>query len=356
MNSGFMEWLTRDPEDKSTQRELFEIGLLYAVFVLIAFFLDEIPMRWVLVSLAAGVALFWESGREFVRIGLLAAVIVFGVVRPFVIQAFYIPSRSMENTLLVNDHIFVNKFIYYFDEPDQWDIIVFEYPSNPRKDYIKRLVGRPGDTVALRDHQVIINGDPVEREYLHSETEIRLLTQPKSVTADGPPELLRFRGDAVEVNRRILMKEQNVENPIRMRMSILRVYREAGDHRIKEVHVNGTVRDSGLSNTFGPVHIPEAGETVDLTDLSPKELKFYFLLINRRSETSVTTRNGRIYRDGVPLNEYTVKEDMYFVLGDNRDHSEDSRVWGFVPESRLLGEAIFIYWPPSRMGLIGGWQ
>ncbi len=283
MESGFWEWLIRDSDEKSVRRELVEIGLLYLIFLGIMFFVDDVPLRWVLVAFAAGVVLFWESGREFLRIGLLAAVIVFGAVRPFVIQAFYIPSRSMENTLLVNDHIFVNKFIYYFKNPDRWDVIVFEYPNNPNKDYIKRLVGLPVDTAALSDHRLSINGRPVRKNYLHSETEIQFLKKPKPLSADGPPELLRFRGDAIGINQQIFMKEESVRNPVRMNMSILKVYREAGDHHVKEVHVNGTGRDSRLSDNFGPVKVPQKGETVDLTSLNGSELNFYFRLISRGS-------------------------------------------------------------------------
>lgn len=353
MNPDFWQWLTQDPEDKSTQRELVEIALLYGLFVVVALVLDEIPFRWVLISFGAGVALFWQSGRELVRIGLLAAVIVFGLVRPFVVQAFYIPSRSMENTLLINDHIFVNKFTYYFQEPDRWDIVVFEYPNNPRKDYIKRLVGRPGDTVAVRNHKVRLNGSYVPREYLHSEAEVRLLSDPKSITSDNP-NMIQFRGDGVEVNRRMILAQNNPSDPVQLRVSILKVFEEANDHRIKEVHVNGTSINRSLSRQFGPVHVPEKGDTVNLTDLSSRELNFYFRMISRQSDANLSTRDGMIYREGVPLKEYVVPEDMYFVMGDNRDHSEDSRVWGFVPENNLLGEAMFIYWPPIRVGVIGG--
>jgi signal peptidase I len=183
---------------------------------------------------------------------------------------------------------------------------------------------------------------------------MRLLSKPKSITSDEKPNLLRFEGDAVEVNRKLLLAENQVNNPVRLRTSILKVFREADDHRIKEVHLNGTVRNRGLSTNFGPITVPKADQTVDLTELSARELNFYFRLISRRTDENLSTRNGMIYRQGVPLEEYTVPENMYFVLGDNRDHSEDSRVWGFVPQSKLLGEAIFIYWPPTRVGLIGG--
>lgn len=353
MNSNFWNWLTKDTKEKSLRRELIEIFLLYGLFLCIAILFDEIPIRWILFSSVALIVLVWESGRELVRIGLLAAVIVFGLIRPFVVQAFYIPSRSMENTLLINDHIFVNKFIYRFKQPDRWDIVVFEYPNNPRKDYIKRLVGLPGETVSLRDHEVFIDGSRVDRRYLHSEAELRLLTNPSTDPSHEVPNMLRFRGDAVEVNRKLILAEETVSDPVRLRASVLKVFEEANDHQIKEVRLNGTVREQSRTSNFGPVTIPRKGQTVDLTELNSRELNFYFRLIQRKSTKNISTRNGLIYREGVPLKEYTVKENMYFVMGDNRDHSEDSRVWGFVPESNFLGEAIFIYWPLSRIGLIG---
>ncbi|MGE5664546.1 MAG: signal peptidase I, partial [Deltaproteobacteria bacterium] len=95
-----------------------------------------------------------------------------------VIQAFKIPSGSMENALLVGDHIFVNKFIYGyhipltkgrvldFRTPHRGDIIVFEFPEDPKKDFIKRVVGIPGDTVEIRRKKLFVNGVPVEESYV----------------------------------------------------------------------------------------------------------------------------------------------------------------------------------------------
>lgn len=353
MSQDFWNWLMADPEDKSLRRELVEIGILYALFVLIAYFFDDVPLRWTLFSTVALLALFWEGGREIVRIGLMAAVIVFGLIRPFGIQAFYIPSRSMENTLLINDHIFVNKFVYYVREPARWDIAVFEYPKQPSKDYIKRVVGLPGDTIAVRDHRVFINGKAVDRKYIRSEVEVRLLSDPKPIAEDLPPELIRFRGDGLTINRQMVLSQPDSNNPVRLRASLMKIFREAHDHRIKELYANGRGSRANLSASFGPVEVPKKGQMVDLSELNARELKFYFNIIQRHSPEPVSIRNQLIYRNGVPLETYTVPEDMYFFLGDNRDHSEDSRVWGFVPESMLLGEAFFIYWPPSRIGVIG---
>ncbi len=115
--------------------------------------------------------------REYVEAFVVALLIAL-VVRTLVIQAFKIPSGSMENTLLVGDHIFVNKFIFgyhipytkgrvlAFRRPMRGDIIVFEYPLDPSKDYIKRVEGLPGDTVEIRNKQLYVNGQPVVEKYV----------------------------------------------------------------------------------------------------------------------------------------------------------------------------------------------
>ncbi len=170
---------------------------------------------------------------------ILIAIILALFIRAFVVQAFKIPSGSMEPTLEVGDHILVNKFIYGIrmpvvntrlipvSRPDRGDIIVFEYPVEPDKDFIKRVVAISGDVVEIRDKNVYVNGQPADG-YTVKHTESRIL--PESV------------------------------NP----------------------------RDN-----FGPVTVPE---------------------------------------------------NAYFVLGDNRDNSYDSRFWGFVEDAAVKGEAFIIYW------------
>lgn len=170
---------------------------------------------------------------------IVIAVLLALFIRAFVVQAFKIPSGSMEPTLQVGDHILVNKFIYGIrlpvtntviipvSEPEKGDIIVFEYPVEPDKDFIKRVVGAPGDTVEIKDKKVYVNGRQVDN-YPVKHTEEDLLSG--------------------SVNKR---------------------------------------------DNFGPVTVPA---------------------------------------------------DAYFVLGDNRDHSYDSRFWGFVREEAIKGEAFIIYW------------
>jgi signal peptidase I len=88
---------------------------------------------------------------------ILVALVLTLIIRTFVIQAFKIPSGSMMPTLLVGDKLFVNKFLYRFEEPRSGDIIVFRYPSDPKKDFIKRLVAQGGERVEIRDGRIYVN-------------------------------------------------------------------------------------------------------------------------------------------------------------------------------------------------------
>ena len=114
--------------------------------------------------------------REWTR-SLLVAFVLFLLIRAFVVEAFKIPTSSMENTLLVGDFLLVNKAIYgaelpgtwlrlpAFHEPGRGDVVVFNPPHEPDKNYVKRLVGLPGDTLQMRDKVLFLNGQPVEEPY-----------------------------------------------------------------------------------------------------------------------------------------------------------------------------------------------
>lgn len=119
---------------------------------------------------AAGYLRRYRAGLlEFADSVLIALLLVFCILRPFVIQAFFIPSGSMENTLMVNDRILVNKFIYFFREPQHGDVAVFRAPKQAdpgRKDFIKRVMGLPGDRLSVREGKVYRNGQPLEEAYI----------------------------------------------------------------------------------------------------------------------------------------------------------------------------------------------
>ncbi|MBI4060068.1 MAG: signal peptidase I [Elusimicrobia bacterium] len=206
------------------------------------------------------------------------------VLMTFLMQAFKIPSGSMEKTLLIGDHLFVNKFIYGLRVPiwgkrilplrgvERGDVMVFEFPVvdpnethcgkvNAGENFIKRVVALPGETVAVRGGKVLINGRPApDEDHARWDDPYR---QPESAYAGG------------------ISSER---------------YQELWQEHKLDRALGDAQRDH-----FGPVRIP-AGS--------------------------------------------------YFMMGDNRDHSCDSRYWGPVSEKFIKGKAWFIYWPPSRMKVV----
>ena len=182
--------------------------------------------------------------REYFE-SIAIAVILALFIRTFVVQAFKIPTGSMENNLLIGDHLLVNKFVFgptasAFERAllpigiiRRGDIIVFKYQEEPGRDFIKRVIGLPGETLELRNKKVLINGQALDEPYVH------FLEPP-----GAPPE-----------------------------------FREVTSFDVRE--------------RYGPV---------------------------------------------------TISQNQYFVMGDNRDNSQDSRYWGFLARDYVKGKALLIYW------------
>lgn len=195
----------------------------------------------------------WEWAKS-----ISIAVLLFLVIRTFVVEAFKIPTGSMETTLLVGDWLLVNKAVYgaqvpftglrvpAFDDPERGDIVVFRYPLDPSESYVKRVVGTPGDRVAMRDGAVLVNGELQQEQYARH-------IQPETDHYD--PQF--------EWQRSYLAPE-----------------------------VDATAYRPSREN-WGPILVPEGN---------------------------------------------------YFVMGDNRDNSLDSRYWGFVERGLIKGQPLFIYY------------
>ena len=219
--------------------------------------------------------------------GLFPVILVVFLLRSFLFEPFKIPSGSMIPTLHVGDLILVNKFHYGVrlpvinkkivanNDPARGDVVVFRYPPDPRIDYIKRVVGLPGDEVAYLNKKLTINGQPVATQ-----------AQPDYYDEDS----LRYAQQASE-------RLGNAE------------------HRI-------------LTDKDRPSFVPgtHAYPNADACSYSAE---------------GVTCK--------VPLG-------RYFVMGDNRDNSVDSRYWGFVPDQTLVGRAFFVWMNFGNLGRIGGFQ
>src|SRR5437879_2829876 len=149
-----------------------------------------------------------ESAAEFLESALIAIVLVFLVIRPFVVQAFYIPSGSMQPTLMVGDRILVNKFIYRVTRPDHGDVVVFVAPhsaSPDEKDFIKRIIALPGETIEVVPTRAVVDGKPVaafvnqDPGYMVSAS-FRPNMQPVPAINVGRPDLPEVRDSEIVID------------------------------------------------------------------------------------------------------------------------------------------------------------
>lgn len=134
--------------------------------------------------------------REYAE-AIIIAVLLALVIRTFVVQAFKIPSGSMLPTLQIGDHILVNKFVYYFWPIERGDIIVFKFPQDESRDFIKRVIGLPGDTLEIRGREVLVNGKPLREPYaVYSDWPVARLGERERVGPFVvPPHRLFMMGD-----------------------------------------------------------------------------------------------------------------------------------------------------------------
>lgn len=244
---------------------------------------------------------------------ILGAIVVVMFINGAAIASFVVPTGSMENTVMTGDFLFVNKFLYGpttpqlipflniplpfykfpgIKEPEKNDVIVFIYPGDrdevePREFvyYLKRCVATAGDTLQIINKNLVVNGKTYDL-----------------------PEHGRF-------DRSI---------PI-----------YPGDRQRTFPPGENFDRDN-----YGPIRIPKRGDKVEIT---PENIRKWDVFITREGH-EVTSTSTNVYIDGKPVSQYTVQQDYCFALGDNRDNSLDSRYWGFVPYSNVVGTPIVVYW------------
>lgn len=244
---------------------------------------------------------------------LVFALLVAFALKLFFIEMFHIPSRSMEGTLLAGDQIVVNKMAYSFGLPRTIPFTSIELPFNARFSY---------RDVELFDVIVFdFPGEQDEAEPLHPQRYI------KRVVAT-PGDTLRLRRDTVYVN----------EQPLVFPPSGASIgYRYPAGRRSNRLYP--LLRPGNASN-FGAVVVPAKGAVLRL---DRKNIERWQVLIEREGNT-VEVRNRIVYVNGTPAADYVVRDNYYFVMGDNRANSHDSRFWGLVPESKIIGQALMVYW------------
>ncbi len=323
-------------------------------------------------------------GREWFD-AIVFAVIAATIIRTFLIEAYTIPTPSMEKSLLVGDFLFVSKVSYgartpmtplsfplahntlplvggksylewlklgYFRLPgfghvQRGDCVVFNWPAenegrptDKKENYIKRCIAIAGDSITIRDQQVYINGklQPLPPK---SQTSYHVVT-------DGS-------GFSLQALQRLGVTDIEPISPVEFNMHMTleaaAEMKNFGNVRLIEAnHVPAAnfqdfifPFDSKLGwnvDNFGPLYIPKKGVTVALNEQS---LPFYQKAIGDYEHNQLEVRNGKIFINGVESDKYTFKMDYYFMMGDNRHNSQDSRFWGYVPEDHVVGKAVFIW-------------
>lgn len=338
--------------------------------------LAYVSVKWVLISVAV---LLWARQilhreqrrhpdlamfREFLDAGLAAVVIVFLIIRPFLYQAYFIPSESMNPTLTQSDRVLVNKFVYRLSPPQRGDVIVFRPPEGrvpEQKDYIKRVIGLPGERVEVVPKSLQVDG----------KTLLRFTAHPASAMMTENYDPKQDIGFTYSLNggSTYLEKESGQAVITNGRQYELRVatYRK-GDHvrfTANEVFVN---EQPVLSIVFGPVrrtshdltqwggdpHLHGDLYTVNGTPrlilVQGRKLAFDegHVLVNGRRLPEPYVAEDPLYA----LPPLTVPRGEYFVLGDNRNYSFDSHAWGTLEAHRIIGRADVLFWPFDRRGFI----
>lgn len=246
--------------------------------------------------------------KQEIKSWALIILIALGI-KQTIVASYHVPTGSMENTIMTGDFLFGNNFIYGSRTPDwigipytrigfhipwfrlpaikkpaQGDVVIFKYPVDQYVHYVKRCIAAPGQTIEVRNKSVFIDGkrypDPVHSKYVRPTT-----------------------------------------------------YSEYWED------YNIFPRGAGNQDNYGPIYVPKEGDTLRLGEYPTQLLKNVVELAHH----SFYIQDGKIVIDGRKQDYYVVEQDYYFMMGDNRDNSLDSRFWGFVPFDLVVGKAMIVW-------------
>ncbi|MBE9463090.1 signal peptidase I [Dyadobacter subterraneus] len=327
---------------------------------------------------------------------VLFAVIAATLIRWLFFEAFTIPTPSMENSLLVGDFLFVSKLHYGtrtpktpiqvplthqtiwgtnipsytdaiqlpsfrlpgFSDVKRGDVVVFNYPpelQHPvdlKTNYIKRCMGLPGDKLEVRDLQVFANGKAVENPpRMENEYFVATSTSVNEAKVFKDNGISEFNSYVETFNDTIATNDQpgylvytTVELAAKLKqydfvkgVTVVKASKEISEPML---YPNSPLFKWNRDN-YGPITIPAKGMTVQLT---PENVALYGTVIKSyEGNDKVEITDNTVKVDGKVITSYTFGQDYYFMMGDNRHNSADSRYWGFVPKDHIVGKAVFVW-------------
>jgi len=330
--------------------------------------------------------------KEWIR-AIGWAFLIAWCIRTFLVQGAFIPSSSMEESLFPGDFILISKLHYgtrlpmtplsvpfmhgtfpltkipaylsilqlpYLRLPglgsvQRNDILVFNYPSELEKPvdkrtyFVKRCTGLPGDTFQIALKEVLIGGVPLKKP-----TVLKLMRHIRAkapLSAEWLDSLGIHEGGLVTnmFDYEFPLTDSTTNSIVRHRKDLQLSLRYESPGTF-QAHVFPYSRQYPYNaDNWGPVIIPAKGMKILLNDTN---LVLYEKIIRDYEGNSLELRNDTFLIDGVPQREYTFKQNYYFVMGDNRDQSADSRFWGFLPENHIIGKAwiCFFSYNPQKSG------
>jgi signal peptidase I len=304
--------------------------------------------------------------REWID-ALVFAVVAASLIRWLLLEPFTIPTASMEKTLLVGDFLFVSKMHYGTRIPKTplqvplthqkiWgteissysDLIQLPYYRLPgftsvKTNYIKRAVAVPGDEIEVREGELFVNQQaspkPEEMQYSYE------ITTNRSLTADflkdfginqesyyAAPDGSRYLIWTTDANIEKLKSSPVIT-------SVNKSLQPKGQAE-SGIFPNGSNLTWNRDN-YGPLLVPGEDQTLEMTP--DNVMKYAFTIEKYEGHEKVEVKAGALYIDGKKVDRYTFKQNYYFMMGDNRHDSLDSRYWGFVPEDHVVGKAWFLW-------------
>lgn len=321
---------------------------------------------------------------------ILFAVVVAYIIRTFYIEAFKIPTPSMEKSLLVGDFLFVSKVHYgsrvpmtplaipfahqdimgakiytdllslpYMRFPALESIkrntpVVFNFPDedhpiDKKTHYIKRCVAIPGDTLQIIEGQLYINGKPSDNpELLQFKYNVRFKTYPLNqktlVDELDLYDYISYGDIGLDPKNYEMHLTQEKADKIGKFMDIHTFEKEIqypDSNSRSGVYPNRPKEFNWTVDFFGPLYVPKKGVGVEMN--RNNYLLYEKIIRDYEKNHSLIWKEDKAYIDGKPVEKYVFKMDYYWMMGDNRHNSLDSRSWGFVPEDHIVGKPLFIW-------------